>query len=33
VEDYEITIVGDKDTAEEVTKEYSWTLRNRRAFG
>lgn len=32
-EEFEITIVGDKDTEEQVTKEHSFTLRNRRAFG
>lgn len=32
-EEFEITLVGDKDTAEEVPKAYSWTLVNRRAFG
>lgn len=32
-EEFEITIVGDKDTDDEVTKELSWWLKNRRAFG
>ncbi len=32
-EKFEITIVGDKDTDEQVTNDLAWVLQNRRAFG
>jgi hypothetical protein len=31
-EEFEITFAGDKDTDDQVTKELTWWLKNRRAF-